>query len=65
MKVDVGSNGGKGHTRQKKDEIYQKDNVTVHCEAGSGQNDSFDDDQDNGSVEVLAIQKAEMKNNFR
>ena len=58
MKVDVGSNGGKGQ-----DEIYQKDNVTVHCEAG--QNDSFDDDQDNGSVEVLAIQKAEMKNNFR
>ena len=43
---------------KKKDEFDQKDNVTVHCAAG--QNDGFDDDQDNGSVEVLAIQKVEV-----
>ena len=31
MKVDVGSNGDKGHTRQKEDEVDEKDNVTEHC----------------------------------
>ena len=28
VKVDVGSDGDEGHTRQEKDEIDQKDNVT-------------------------------------
>ena len=31
VKVDVGSDGDEGHTRQEEDEVDQKDNVTEHC----------------------------------